>query len=40
VRENWRHKQECVRISLTATDREIEIGMQRLGKVVEQVYQR
>ncbi len=40
VRENWRHKQECIRISLTATDREIEIGMQRLAKVVEQVYQR
>jgi valine--pyruvate aminotransferase len=38
LREEWSHKQQCIRISLTATDEEIEIGIQRLGKVVEQVY--
>ena len=40
LREDWPHKQQCVRISLTATDEEIEIGMQRLAKVAQQVYQR
>lgn len=39
LREDWRHKQECLRISLTATDVEIEVGMQRLAKISEQVYQ-
>ncbi|MDF0555229.1 valine--pyruvate transaminase [Kamptonema sp. UHCC 0994] len=39
LREDWRHKQECLRISLTATDAEIEVGMQRLAKIAEQVYQ-
>ena len=39
LREDWRHKQECLRISLTATDAEIEVGMQRLAKISEQVYQ-
>ncbi|MEW5861788.1 MAG: valine--pyruvate transaminase [Cyanobacteriota bacterium] len=38
LREEWAHKQQCIRISLTATDEEIEIGIQRLGKVVEQAY--
>jgi len=40
LREEWPHKHQCLRISLTASDREIEIGMQRLAKVAEQVYQR
>ncbi|MBD1932358.1 MULTISPECIES: valine--pyruvate transaminase [Cyanophyceae] len=40
LREEWAHKQQCIRISLTATDPEIETGMQRLAKVVEQVYQK
>lgn len=39
LREHWSHKQQCLRISLTATNEEIEIGMQRLAKVVQQVYQ-
>jgi valine--pyruvate aminotransferase len=39
LREDWPHKHQCVRISLTASDGEIETGMQRLAKVVEQVYQ-
>ncbi|HEY9614806.1 MAG TPA: valine--pyruvate transaminase, partial [Allocoleopsis sp.] len=38
LREDWSHKQQCVRISLTASDEEIEAGMQRLAKVVQSVY--
>ncbi|MUL36593.1 valine--pyruvate transaminase [Gloeocapsopsis dulcis] len=40
LRESWLHKQQCLRISLTASDAEIVTGMQRLAKVTEQVYQR
>jgi valine--pyruvate aminotransferase len=40
LEEDWQHKQQCVRISLTASDEEIATGMQRLAKVVQQVYQR
>lgn len=40
LRQDWPHKQQCIRISLTATDVEIETGMQRLAKVVEEVYLR
>ena len=40
LREDWPHKQQCIRISLTATDEDIQIGMQRLAKVVQEVYQR
>lgn len=39
LRENWRHKNQCIRISLTATDRELAMAMERLAKVVDQVYQ-
>jgi valine--pyruvate aminotransferase len=39
LQENWLHKQQCLRISLTASDEEIETGMQRLAKVAQQVYQ-
>ncbi|MEG3842893.1 valine--pyruvate transaminase, partial [Microcoleus sp. herbarium14] len=39
LREDWRHKQECLRISLTATNDEIETAMKRLAKMVEKVYQ-
>lgn len=39
LREDWSHKQQCLRISLTATNEEIEIGMQRLAKIVQHVYQ-
>jgi valine--pyruvate aminotransferase len=38
LREDWPHKAECIRISLTASDEEIAIGMQRLAGVAEQVY--
>ncbi|NEQ18772.1 MAG: valine--pyruvate transaminase [Microcoleus sp. SIO2G3] len=39
LEEEWEHKQQCVRISLTGSDEEIVTGMQRLAKVVQQVYQ-
>lgn len=39
LKEKWIHKQQCLRISLTASDEEIVTGTQRLAKVVEQVYQ-
>jgi valine--pyruvate aminotransferase len=40
LREDWQHKHECLRISLTGSDEEIVTGMQRLAKVVEEVYLR
>jgi valine--pyruvate aminotransferase len=40
LKEEWEHKHQCLRISLTGSDKEITIGMQRLAKVAEQVYQR
>ncbi|MBA2749970.1 MAG: aminotransferase class I/II-fold pyridoxal phosphate-dependent enzyme, partial [Tatlockia sp.] len=40
LREEWTHKQQCLRISLTANDAEIQTGMERLAKVTEQVYQK
>ncbi|HIK27752.1 MAG: valine--pyruvate transaminase [Oscillatoriaceae bacterium SKW80] len=36
--EKWEHKKECIRISLTASDEDIEKGMQRLAEVIERVY--
>jgi valine--pyruvate aminotransferase len=39
LHEEWAHKQECIRISLTASDEAIATGMQRLAQVVEHVYQ-
>lgn len=39
LQEDWTHKQQCLRISLTASDEEIVTGMQRLAKVAQQVYQ-
>lgn len=38
LREDWPHKQQCIRISLTGTDQEIATGMERLAQVVQQVY--
>ncbi|HEY9812318.1 MAG TPA: valine--pyruvate transaminase [Candidatus Sericytochromatia bacterium] len=40
LREDWKHKQECIRISLTATDEDIVTGMRRLAKVIQDVYKR
>ncbi|PAX53407.1 valine--pyruvate transaminase [Brunnivagina elsteri] len=39
LREEWEHKHQCLRISLTGSDEEIAIAMQKLAKVVESVYQ-
>ena len=40
LKSQWQHKQQCLRISLTATEAEIAEAMQRLAKVVQQVYQK
>jgi valine--pyruvate aminotransferase len=39
LRDDWSHMHECFRISLTASDAELETAMQRLAQVVEHVYQ-
>ena len=38
LREEWPHKHQCLRISLTACDRDIELGMERLAQLVKTVY--
>lgn len=38
LREEWQHKNQCFRISLTGSDEEIKTGMQRFAKVAEEVY--
>jgi valine--pyruvate aminotransferase len=38
LREDWKHKNECLRISLTASDEHIQTAMKRLAQVVEKVY--
>jgi valine--pyruvate aminotransferase len=40
LREDWLHKHQCLRISLTGSDEEIATGMERLADVTQQVYQR
>ncbi|MBE9035277.1 valine--pyruvate transaminase [aff. Roholtiella sp. LEGE 12411] len=40
LEEEWQHKHQCFRISLTGSDEEIVTGMQRLAKVAEETYQR
>ena len=39
LKEDWQHKQQCLRISLTATEEEITEAMQRLAQVTKRVYQ-
>ena len=39
LQEDWQHKQQCLRISLTATEVEIAEAMKRLAKVAQRVYQ-
>lgn len=39
LKADWIHTQQCIRISLTATDSEIETGVRHLATVVEQLYQ-
>lgn len=36
---DWPHKHQCLRISLTVTDEEITIAMKRLVQVITEVYQ-
>ncbi|MDJ1173836.1 valine--pyruvate transaminase [Roseofilum capinflatum] len=38
LQEEWPHKNQCIRISLTATEEEIATAMGRLAKVVEETY--
>lgn len=38
LREDWAHKQQCLRISLTGTDRELETAMERLAQAAKRVY--
>jgi valine--pyruvate aminotransferase len=38
LREDWPHKQQCLRISLTATPEDLAEAMQRLAKTVKDVY--
>lgn len=38
LKQEWQHKQQCIRISLTATESEIATAMKRLAQVVEKVY--
>jgi valine--pyruvate aminotransferase len=37
--EEWAHKQQCIRISLTASDEDITTAMHRLATVVTKMYQ-
>jgi valine--pyruvate aminotransferase len=38
LREDWPHKHQCLRISLTGSNAEIETGMQHLADLLKQVY--
>ncbi|NJR48466.1 MAG: valine--pyruvate transaminase [Leptolyngbyaceae cyanobacterium CSU_1_3] len=40
LREDWEHKEQCLRISLTGTDSELETAMQRIAQLAEQIYQK
>jgi valine--pyruvate aminotransferase len=40
LQEDWGHKHQCIRISLTATDEELATGMRRIAEIVDRVYQR
>jgi valine--pyruvate aminotransferase len=39
LREEWNHKNQCIRVSLTATKEDLRTGMTILSKEVERVYQ-
>ncbi|NES87693.1 MAG: aminotransferase class I/II-fold pyridoxal phosphate-dependent enzyme, partial [Moorea sp. SIO2B7] len=39
LRQEWEHKHQCIRISLTATNEEIKTGMERLAQMVQEIYQ-
>ena len=37
LKADWQHKHECLRISLTATEPEIELAMQKLAQVAQRI---
>lgn len=39
LHQEWQHKHECLRISLTASDEDIALGMKRLAQTIITVYQ-
>lgn len=39
LKDGWPHTEQCIRISLTATDAEIETGVRHLATVVDALYQ-
>ena len=39
LRDDWKHTRQCIRISLTGSDQELETAMKQLAAVVERVYQ-
>jgi valine--pyruvate aminotransferase len=38
LRDAWQHKHECLRISLTGTNEELQLAMQRLAEVARKIY--
>jgi valine--pyruvate aminotransferase len=38
LRDDWAHKQQCLRISLTGTHEELQTAMERLAQTIGQVY--
>ena len=38
LREEWSHKQQCIRISLTAADEDIKEGIERLAKMIISIF--
>jgi valine--pyruvate aminotransferase len=40
LHEAWSHKQQCIRISLTASDEEITTAMERLAIAIAQIYRK
>ncbi len=39
LQKEWQHKQQCIRISLTASNEEIATAMRRLARVIDNIYQ-
>ncbi len=40
LNEDWPHKQQCLRISLTASEEDLEAGAAAIARVVKKVYER
>jgi valine--pyruvate aminotransferase len=38
LQADWQHKQQCLRISLTGTDLELQTAMERLAQVAQKIY--